>query len=92
MSYVTFYLIRHSDATQIQKKLNSYTRKSARHAISYARAVWATLVAQEDTASKEIDEMEEYLGLLRAKRDIIINPHPGLRGRRAGGLSQGSSG
>lgn len=28
-------------------------------------------MAQEDSASKEIDEMEEYLGLLRAKRDII---------------------
>lgn len=28
-------------------------------------------MAQEDTASKEINEMEEYLGLLRAKRDII---------------------
>ncbi|KIM83089.1 hypothetical protein PILCRDRAFT_88322 [Piloderma croceum F 1598] len=57
--------------SMIQKKLNSYTQKSACHALSYARAVQATLLAQEDSASKEIDEMEEYLGLLQAKRDII---------------------
>ena len=31
----------------------------------------ATLLAKEDTASKQIDEMEEYLGLLWAKRALI---------------------
>lgn len=31
----------------------------------------ATLQAKENHASKHIDEMEEYLGLLRAKRTMI---------------------
>ena len=31
----------------------------------------ATLLAEEDSASKQIDEMEEYLGLLREKRALI---------------------
>ena len=31
----------------------------------------ATLLAEEDCASKHIDEMEEYLGLLRTKRAMI---------------------
>jgi hypothetical protein len=33
--------------------------------------VRATLLAEEDCASKHIDEMEEYLGLLRTKRAMI---------------------
>jgi len=33
--------------------------------------VRATLLAEEDSASKQIDEMEEYLGLLREKRALI---------------------
>ena len=31
----------------------------------------ATLVAEEDKASKQIDEMEEYLGLLRSQKAVI---------------------
>ena len=31
----------------------------------------ATLVAKEDKASKQIDEIEEYLGLLRSQKAVI---------------------
>ena len=39
--------------------------------LTFARAVRATLLAEEDMASKKIDEMEVYLGLLRAKKTMI---------------------
>jgi hypothetical protein len=53
-----------SDTSQIQKELHSYSCTSARQALAIARAVHASLIAEADCASKQIDEMEEFLGML----------------------------
>ena len=48
-----------------------HSRNSARRALSFARAVRATLKAEQDSASTHINEIEEYLGILQEEKAFI---------------------
>jgi hypothetical protein len=48
-----------------------HSRNSACRALSFARAVRATLKAKQDSASMHINEIEEYLGILREEKAFI---------------------
>ena len=48
-----------------------HSRNSARRALSFARAVCATLKAKQDSASMHINEIEEYLRILREEKAFI---------------------
>ena len=60
-----------SDINQMGKQIHIRSRASARKALSFARAVRATLQAEEQSAIMHINETEEYLGLLREKKALI---------------------
>jgi hypothetical protein len=64
-------LVSSSDSFQVQTKIHIHSRKGARQALSFARAVRASLKADEDSASMHIDEIEEYLGILREEKASI---------------------
>lgn len=53
------------------KQIHIHSQASARKALSFARAVRATLQAEEQSALMHINETEEYLGLLRARKALI---------------------
>lgn len=56
---------------QRQRKLESYSRLSARRTLGYVQAVRATLRAKIDSAMKEINETEEELGCLRIRKVMM---------------------
>ena len=64
-------LVSSSDSFQVQTKIHIHSRKGARQALSFARAVRASLKADEDSASMHINEIEEYLGILREEKASI---------------------
>lgn len=57
--------------TKSEKRIRSLTRNNARQALSFARALRATLTAEEACATRKITETEEYLGILRRQKAII---------------------
>ena len=61
-----------SNTTQVQKKLHHYSCRTAHQSLAFVRVVPASPLAEEDSASKQIDEMEEYLGLLQSKKAMIL--------------------
>ena len=48
-----------------------HTQKGACQTLAFARAVCASLQAEEDSFSKQIEEMEKYLRLLQTKRAMV---------------------
>lgn len=55
---------------QMNKQITLRSRNAARRALTLARAVRASLEAEENTVEHQINETEEYLGLLREKQAI----------------------
>ena len=64
-------LVSSSDSFQVQTKIHIHSRKGARQALSFARAVRASLKADEDSASMHTNKIEEYLRILREEKASI---------------------
>ena len=56
---------------QLQKCNHLNSQTTVWRALGFSRAVRASLVSQQQLAEDEINEVEEYLGLLRAKKATI---------------------
>jgi len=67
----TFHYQRGMSHIQSEKKIPIYSRRGTRRALSFARAVRATLKAEEEHATMQINEIEEYLGILREQKATI---------------------
>ena len=56
---------------QLQKCIHLNSQTTVQRALGFSRAVCASLVSQQQLAEDEINEVEEYVGLLRAKKATI---------------------
>ena len=56
---------------QLQKRIHLNLQTTVQRALGFSWAVRASLVSQQQLVEDEINEVEEYLGLLRAKKATI---------------------
>ena len=56
---------------QLQKHIHLNSQTTVQRPLGFSQAVRASLVSQQQLVEDEINEVEEYLGLLRAKKATI---------------------
>lgn len=72
-AYIISSLAQLSSASKFDRRDRHLLRNAARRTVALARATRAALKAKERRYSTRIQEIEQYLGLLRNKRAIVQN-------------------